>query len=289
MIGYNWDEDPAEEEQEQPLRVPADVLPSSDEPNELDEVERRLEKAHFYRMLLRHQLISSDSNEAVEVEQEIQDFVRERLAVLLGIKMEKAFNEALPFNPEEVEALKAVAAKVLNRPTIVQAKPEAPKPPPTIKPVQEAPRPAVRPAQPKPEAPKPVVAKRTRQRKGVSMETLQKSVEASTPQAQKTPEVDENKGERLKVVGGKRYKVVDRVVNDPATGKPKLDAQGRPITAEYMIDITPKTDIPKTPFPSLEVMNAMEAAKAQEAMAMNPFAAGLIPTAMTLPDTTQKD
>src|SRR5512133_3503958 len=77
---YDWDGEPEPSETQNALQVPNDVLPSQDnQPEELDEVEKRLERAHYYRMLLRHQLISSESEEAIEVENEIQDFVRERL------------------------------------------------------------------------------------------------------------------------------------------------------------------------------------------------------------------
>jgi hypothetical protein len=299
MVGYDWSSDPEpdDEPQAQAMHVPNDVLPNVEGPDELDEVERRLEKAHFYRMLLKHQLISSDSNEAIEVENEIQDFVRERLSVLLGIKPEPIhanIEVQAMFNPDEVEALRAVAAKVLNRPTIVQAQAAAPKPAPTIKPLENKPAPApVRPAQPVAEAPRPVAPPpepvkrgRGRPRKNPEAPRATATPIAKSEAPQKT---DLNPGERIETVGAKRYKVVSRVVNDPKTGTPKLDAKGNPIMAEHRIDITPKTEIPgRQPFPSLEVQNAMEAAKAAEVLSHNPIAAGLIPTAMTMASTTEE-
>lgn len=128
------------------------IVEGSPEPEEsageLSEVEYRLEKAQAYKALLGNQLLASESEAAIEVENEIQDFVRERLAFLMG--MQKPSGPAsvveLPFSADEIEILKALAARVLKKseqitptkvPVTVQpVKPATPKPAPAVKPVE---------------------------------------------------------------------------------------------------------------------------------------------------------
>lgn len=108
--------------------------------NEIDdsmnEVEKRLEIASYYRLLLEDNLFNDDSEAAARVNNEVRGFVRRRLEVLVGLRAEKT--EAVSqFSKEEVVALKAVAAKVMKVPAIVVPKaPEikkvAPPPPAAI-------------------------------------------------------------------------------------------------------------------------------------------------------------
>lgn len=100
-----------------------DVPP--DEDNQLSEVEFRLEKAQCYKMLINHQLLSGDSKAAEEVEIEVQEFVRERLGQLMGMAAKASPIIAPPqFSEDETTALKAVASKVLGKPSIIAATPK---------------------------------------------------------------------------------------------------------------------------------------------------------------------
>lgn len=119
----------------------------------MHEVEKRLEIASYYRLLLEDNLFTDASEAATKVNAEVRDFVRRRLEVLMGIRADKKEVEA-QFSKEEVVALKAVAAKVMKQPVIVAPKaPEIRKAEPT-KPAQvvkfEAKR---KPGRPKKETP----------------------------------------------------------------------------------------------------------------------------------------
>jgi hypothetical protein len=87
------------------------------------EAERRLSKANLYQQILDGQLFEGEDPVALEVEEEFRAFAEERLAILLGIKLDKKTAEAVSeFAPEEVEALKRLAARMLGR-NVAIAKP----------------------------------------------------------------------------------------------------------------------------------------------------------------------
>jgi len=103
---------------------------------QMSEVEARLEMAQYYRLLLSEPLFDDPPTPEVadRVEDEIRGFVRSRMQVLVGVgepkKVEqKVFTDAevqalrTLAQPEVQEALKALAAKVLKKPTILEAKP----------------------------------------------------------------------------------------------------------------------------------------------------------------------
>lgn len=92
----------------------------------LSEVDKRLDVADCYRELLRGQLFDNRSAAAKIVEGEIRRFVRERLEILLSIKPAPQPEQAFPFSPEEMTALK-VLVEQLRKKGLVQA---APTPPP---------------------------------------------------------------------------------------------------------------------------------------------------------------
>lgn len=107
---------------------------------ELSEAERRFEKAQYYRLLLRESFFENTSAEAVEVVEEIRQYIRERMAVLLGIKQETVAPVVeAQFTEEEAAVLKALTAKFLKKPQLME--PPAPKPEqrPTLKKVEQAP------------------------------------------------------------------------------------------------------------------------------------------------------
>lgn len=113
------------------LRPPPVASPTAPEPppeEELSEVEKRLEKAQYYRAILNSQLLASDSPLALEVEAELQMWARAQLEKLMGLKpmdpgayassvdrkdVFAIIKENYQFSEEEVAALKLLAGKVL--------------------------------------------------------------------------------------------------------------------------------------------------------------------------------
>jgi hypothetical protein len=139
----------------------------------MSEVEKRLEVASYYRVLLNDSLFTDGSEAARMVEKEVRTFIKQRLEVLLGMKAEKqqvVVESKKEFTDPEVAALKALAAKVIGKPALVEttapktpAKPEikkaaapapAPKAPaaPIRRPAVAAKPPVARPAAKPPQA-----------------------------------------------------------------------------------------------------------------------------------------
>jgi hypothetical protein len=84
----------------------------SDQPL-LEDVEKRLEIALYYRTLLSGSFFDNTSEASEIVENELKDFVRIRLRSLMGIKGNDVANSSIissPFNDEETEALKRFAS-----------------------------------------------------------------------------------------------------------------------------------------------------------------------------------
>lgn len=125
----------------------ADEAQSIDD--QMSEVEKRLEMAQYYRLVLNDTIFNDPPNVEVadRVESEIRDFVRSRMSLLVGVGEEKKAEVLSPFSdaetlalrtiaqPDVIAALKALAAKVLKKPEILDAKPrvavpEKPKGPP---------------------------------------------------------------------------------------------------------------------------------------------------------------
>jgi hypothetical protein len=130
--------------------VAADFQESEVAQEQLSEVERRLEMAHYYRMMLNQDLFENATSIGVAVEKEIRDYIMSRLEILMGVKAEQAFvaqqDPALVFLPEEVEVLKAIAAKVRGKPAILAPKPAASVRPVSVQQPASTPKaPAVRP------------------------------------------------------------------------------------------------------------------------------------------------
>lgn len=92
------------------------------------EAQARIEQANLYQTLLTHELFgpgSARQNILEKVQTEVKDFVLVRLEELLGMKSSvKEVAYALPFDDEEVSALKALATKVLRRETNQNFTPE---------------------------------------------------------------------------------------------------------------------------------------------------------------------
>jgi outer membrane biosynthesis protein TonB len=130
----------------------AEEVESSEDP-ELMDVDLRLETADYYRAILKHEFFETESQAAQIVDREIRTFIRERLEVLLGLRAPRQSEQVieLPFEEDEIQALKLLASKVLKKPTLVNEAPAVKK----MAAPAPAPRPEVKPAmKPKPQAKK---------------------------------------------------------------------------------------------------------------------------------------
>lgn len=116
--------------------VSGDEEPERDVEEQMSEVEARLEVAQYYRLILNETLFEDPPNPAVaeRVEEEVRGFIKTRMQALMGVSQaEKApariFTDAevqalrTIAQTEVVGALKALAAKVLKKPAILDAKP----------------------------------------------------------------------------------------------------------------------------------------------------------------------
>jgi len=131
--------DETEEESQAPVRPQVQQTSAQDLDDQMSEVEKRLEMAQYYRLVLQDTIFNDPPNVEVadRVEGEIREFVRSRMALLVGVgaaekKPEPVVSqftdaEVLAIRtlaqPEVVSALKALAAKVLKKPEILDAKP----------------------------------------------------------------------------------------------------------------------------------------------------------------------
>lgn len=231
----------------------------ADEARAIEEVDRRLEKAIYYREVLKTQLFEDTSQVAQDVNEEIREYVRNRLQILMGIKEEESHTPIeLQFTQEEAEqiksllarfdtselvVLKALATRFLKKPSLMEpaAKPE-------VKPVihQVAQRPAkVEKA--------PVVVKQKARIKRVQSPAA--ATPAAAPAVKHTAstgktqvQIIERDGQKVVKVGRKLYK---RAVND----------EGK----FYAKDITAVPRHPTAlPFPSSP--ESMQAAMADQAV-----------------------
>lgn len=98
-----------------------------------DQAIRQMEQAELYKVLLENDLFAPGSARIEiqhAVEAEIKDFIEARLAELLNIQGRGPSSAAIaksPFSEEEIESLKAFAAKILEKKNASQI-PVAPKP-----------------------------------------------------------------------------------------------------------------------------------------------------------------
>lgn len=144
---FEWDAsdlglDDSPELEESPAPPAAPAAPLRREPEmvttgntKMTEVERRLEMAYYYRLLLNDSLfVDADSEIAQFVEGEIRSFVQERLEILLGIKHPQPKAEG--FTPIEVAILKKLTSKLVQRAEEPEPEP-APEPPraPAVAPI----------------------------------------------------------------------------------------------------------------------------------------------------------
>lgn len=167
---------------------------------ELADVDLRLETADYYREILKHEFFDTTSPNvspaAGVVDREIRVFIRERLEVLLGIRNPRTPESvAGQFEEDEVQALKIVAAKLLQKPGLIQdVRPTVKKmatPAPTPKP--QAPQ-----SRPKPQMKKiaaPAQAPSTKPK--VKPQPVQPAKQAAKPQAKTNPNAGNKSGTKM--------------------------------------------------------------------------------------------
>lgn len=132
-----------EQEEEVVEEVAAAEEPYYEEDDEegepMSEVEVRLSMSQYYKLILQGDLFSGVENDPVAeaVEKEFQDFARERLEILLGMRAPKAkvVAQELPFSSSEIEVLRTIAQGVLRK----QGSPPPPAQPAVVK--AEVPKP----------------------------------------------------------------------------------------------------------------------------------------------------
>ena len=172
--------------------------PEADIDDLMSEAEARMEVASYYRLILRETLFGDDDPNpqiADQVQQEIRKFCQTRMAALMGVgqieqKAAKIFTDSevqtlrTLAQSEVSEALKALAAKVLKKPTILEARPlpaekpkAVPKAEPVLRKIGQKPRPQAAPVAPQ------RVGKQKKQYKTVTTEDGREVRMDMTPQA----------------------------------------------------------------------------------------------------------
>lgn len=156
------------EETQVPVWQMTEEQPEQDPEDQFSEVERRLQLAQYYRLLLNDTLFAAPSVAGAQVEAEIRAFVHERLSTLVGLRPEPVAPVRSQvqevFSEDEIEMLKGVAEQLLKtkasaarakaqagqvRAPEVKKKAESPA-------VKEQPKPALKKARVEPEVQKPV-------------------------------------------------------------------------------------------------------------------------------------
>lgn len=147
----------------------------------MDQVDRRMKVANYYRLILDNDLFSSDETSEARIAQgRIRKYVREELEVLLGMRktaggVAPAATFVNPFTDDEMTALKELARLALKKmrsepqlkPIVAKAQPAAPQLKPiaptaaSVVPMIKKPAPV---QAPRAAAPKPVPAAATQQR-----------------------------------------------------------------------------------------------------------------------------
>jgi hypothetical protein len=158
---------------------------------QMSAVERRLEKALYYRVLINQELFNEASDVGNEVQAEIRDFVRIRMAVLVGAVAEKTTQPVAPVQPpqfteDEAQVLREIARKLKKHP--LKETPSAPevKPAPAV-----ATGPAVKPmappkSKPGPKAPaKPLAKSNPGTRKPAKVTAANQSITIVEPDGSK--------------------------------------------------------------------------------------------------------
>lgn len=261
---YTWSEmhpnDSSETfEQDEMSDIAGDVVDSIDAQRQdeerfdeqMDEADKRLEVASYYRILLRGALFDDESEAALSVQREVRGFIKTRLEVLLGMRTEKAaVPTKQPFTEEQLEALKALANRVLKKPELVAVK-DAPKPEPTLRKASAT------------------------QNAAPDLKKVQTAPVLKQAQAKKQSPKSTKTASAYKAPVGVRPERVTAPLIDPSTGEKKINPNtGKP----FMKDVTPQVLPPPgtpgyIPTMSKQQFEAFTASQAQVAVSkvLNPL------------------
>jgi outer membrane biosynthesis protein TonB len=170
MAVFDFDEFDSEEEEtpEEEYEGGDEGQVSYDEAEDImSEAERRFSLASYYKELINNPIFRNSDAEAVTVVKEVKQFARQRLEELIGLKAKveqhvQNVKVESPFTDEQVEALKALADRLLQKPKLaeIEVKPKEESKPelqqvesrvkqPAPKPVAKA-KPAPQPQRPQP-------------------------------------------------------------------------------------------------------------------------------------------
>lgn len=233
--------------------TPDPVNPVSDIPEQVQQesgsmsmVEKRLELAKYYRLLMDGSLFNDDSDEAREVEDEIRGFVQQRLETLVGLRAPTALATG-QFSSEEVAVLKAVAAKVLKKPSIVVPQPPVQKREPTLKTFsrKDKPEPAlntVTPPKRKPGRPR--------------------KLPVPTPEQENQAIVDDMVRKESKPEVIKEGESIRKTVDGKRKFKRIIAPDGKPFDIEVTEQAVAKA-VPPTPMPSLNQLEMLSRQQAE--------------------------
>lgn len=188
----------------------------------MTEVEDRFEKAKTYDMVRRNPFIEQTSQQAFEVQTEIQKFVEVRLQLLMGMTPEPELMQYVlslvapnataggvggPFDKEQTVALQAWANKLLKRPSYFEVQSGGGKPAPAAPVVKAEPAMKVvqapQPMRPKPVKTRPTATQTAQQRRPVApmvkAPQQQTQAEPAQPKPKKTMQVQAPNGKVVTV------------------------------------------------------------------------------------------
>lgn len=120
--------------------------------DQMSEVEKRLEVAQYYRLLLNDSLFQEPTEASLKVEEEVRGFIKSRLGVLLGIKQQtsdlfsaeevETLKELSSIGTEGVQVVKAIVGKVSKKPVLLESRVERTEPKLKVQPAK--PKPALK-------------------------------------------------------------------------------------------------------------------------------------------------
>ncbi len=158
------------QQEESPTEEQSPVQAQTDDfADQMSEVEKRLEVAQYYRLLLNDSLFQEPTEASLKVEEEVRGFIKSRLGVLLGIKQEtsdlfsaeevETLKELSSIGTEGVQVVKAIVGKVSKKPVLLESRTEKTEPKLKVQPAK--PKPALKKAveAPKKDSPSKPVAK----------------------------------------------------------------------------------------------------------------------------------
>ncbi|MDE2425747.1 MAG: hypothetical protein KGO96_07555 [Elusimicrobia bacterium] len=246
--------------------VPAVVVSTSEPQPEIQTVmqgvEQRLEQANCYKLLLNDSLFAGElSPIAAQVQEEIRQFITDRLETLLGIKAEKTQSV---FSDEEITALKTVANTLLSKPKLLGS--TTPKLPPTLNKQVPVKKPELR-------LKKTVFSEAPKVK---FVETVEEESQYQEPESmQPVVQAPVKAPVQVKRKGGRPKKVITSPV---AITRPDGTVVHPEINMEGQVKPGPAAAKP-APMPSMAAQNMMMAAQAGEmanSVASNPFMASAI-------------